>query len=436
MKVHYVPGGLAGAAATIMAVLSLIRDSHAARFLSGPDPRNWTHYHDFNTMQAGDKTTLFDLALHNAVDSPDLDFTLRACTTSDSRVLAVTRAADALAAYVEADANCQSTVMFARSGEATIGVYVGTQVDRKSAADVLLESFIAQIKSSGSPARMGAQACGDQALATQIVSIFADADDDLGAVQDVVRGWSDAQCPGVLSHEETHPRCIAASHTTSVTAIQTVNKQTWGWSGCLEIQPGQLICPSKWDPLMPNSISNTRCGPQVPSTVRPTNGTKLADLNPCPLMAADIPSTPSRGAEEGQNYYKFLQAVEKLLPVGKSLSIATTISFWCLQKFPVNAMTELLDYIWEDEGDIIVYDSTEWLSWLCLETYILRRARYYGLHFGGPVDWAVDLGRDFGGDGKGAGEGFEDVGIEDPICDFTLKFDWLDALKQKGASLN
>jgi hypothetical protein len=34
---------------------------------------------------------------------------------------------------------------------------------------------------------------------------------------------------------------------------------------------------------MPNPIVGATYGPQVPGTVRPTNGTKLADLNPCPL---------------------------------------------------------------------------------------------------------------------------------------------------------
>lgn len=36
---------------------------------------------------------------------------------------------------------------------------------------------------------------------------------------------------------------------------------------------------------MPQSLSNAVCGPQVPGTKQPTNGTKLAELNPCKLNA-------------------------------------------------------------------------------------------------------------------------------------------------------
>ena len=36
---------------------------------------------------------------------------------------------------------------------------------------------------------------------------------------------------------------------------------------------------------MPAPVSNAVCGPTVPGTEQPTNGTALADLNPCPLNA-------------------------------------------------------------------------------------------------------------------------------------------------------
>jgi GH18 family chitinase len=65
--------------------------------------------------------------------------------------------------------------------------------------------------------------------------------------------------------------------------IETLNKKTWGWAGCKNLQPGQKICLSKGDPPMPAPVANAICGPQVPGTMRPTDGTALKDLNPCPL---------------------------------------------------------------------------------------------------------------------------------------------------------
>ncbi|KAL2257800.1 hypothetical protein VTK26DRAFT_9157 [Humicola hyalothermophila] len=60
-------------------------------------------------------------------------------------------------------------------------------------------------------------------------------------------------------------------------------KKTWGFSKCEELKENMLICISDGDPPMPAPIENAVCGPQKPGTERPTNGTKLADLNPCPL---------------------------------------------------------------------------------------------------------------------------------------------------------
>jgi chitinase len=63
------------------------------------------------------------------------------------------------------------------------------------------------------------------------------------------------------------------------------NGTTWGWSGCSNIPANLNICLSSGYPPMPNADSNALCGPTVPGTEQPTNGTKLADLNPCPLNA-------------------------------------------------------------------------------------------------------------------------------------------------------
>ncbi len=45
------------------------------------------------------------------------------------------------------------------------------------------------------------------------------------------------------------------------------------------------MCLSSGSSPMPASLSNAVCGPQVIGTLAPTDGTSLADLNPCPLNA-------------------------------------------------------------------------------------------------------------------------------------------------------
>lgn len=78
---------------------------------------------------------------------------------------------------------------------------------------------------------------------------------------------------------------IAASNSIEVDELKSYNSQTWGWAGCQYLAVGMEICLSEGDPPMPAPISNAVCGPQVPGTERPTDGTKLADLNPCKLNA-------------------------------------------------------------------------------------------------------------------------------------------------------
>ncbi|KAL2813996.1 hypothetical protein BJX63DRAFT_431632 [Aspergillus granulosus] len=63
------------------------------------------------------------------------------------------------------------------------------------------------------------------------------------------------------------------------------NKTTWGWNGCGDLKHGISICLSNGDPPLPAPVANAICGPTKPGTQRPTDGTGIADLNPCPLNA-------------------------------------------------------------------------------------------------------------------------------------------------------
>ncbi|KAL5043915.1 hypothetical protein BDW71DRAFT_216052 [Aspergillus fruticulosus] len=95
---------------------------------------------------------------------------------------------------------------------------------------------------------------------------------------------------------------IAAANDLTIDEIESFNNQTWGkilpfclpwyhsdtvvgWNGCDTLWVGTIMCLSTGDPPMPASLDNAVCGPQVPGTEAPTNGTALADLNPCPLNA-------------------------------------------------------------------------------------------------------------------------------------------------------
>lgn len=78
---------------------------------------------------------------------------------------------------------------------------------------------------------------------------------------------------------------LAAEYSLTVDDLEDFNMNTWAWNGCDDIWVGTIICLSTGDPPMPAPLANALCGPQVPGTDKPTDGTALSDLNPCLLNA-------------------------------------------------------------------------------------------------------------------------------------------------------
>lgn len=74
---------------------------------------------------------------------------------------------------------------------------------------------------------------------------------------------------------------------------------------------------------------------------------------------------------------------------------------------------------YEDEGDIFIYNDNQWVAWLTHESYLARQQWYDGMNFGGSVDWAADLNRSYGNNGKGdLEESEEDWPSPEPCPDY------------------
>lgn len=95
----------------------------------------------------------------------------------------------------------------------------------------------------------------------------------------------DGACATHLVEANDYCSKIAAENSISVDDIESFNENTWGWMGCDNLQAEQKICLSEGDTPMPAVLDNAVCGPQMSGTEKPTDGTSLADLNPCPLNA-------------------------------------------------------------------------------------------------------------------------------------------------------
>lgn len=78
---------------------------------------------------------------------------------------------------------------------------------------------------------------------------------------------------------------LAAQFSLTRDKIEDFNKNTWGWNGCKLLFVGTNMCLSKGSAPFPAPIANAQCGPQKPDSKPPTDGTKVTDMNPCPLNA-------------------------------------------------------------------------------------------------------------------------------------------------------
>lgn len=111
----------------------------------------------------------------------------------------------------------------------------------------------------------------------------------------------DGSCATYTVQDNDNCKSLAVAHGLTVEQLEEFNSNTWGWNGCSNLWAKSVICLSSGSPPMPAPLPNAVCGPQVPGTERPTDGTDLADLNPCPLNACcdvfgQVSSMPSPGA--------------------------------------------------------------------------------------------------------------------------------------------
>lgn len=409
---------------------------------SGPSPANWTQIHHLKELKTCDQTVIFDVNVQTSVDDPENILTIRACvstgqetynTTSqpspqddDSRdegltisnscggktiktsvipqvggsvshpgsnskpstedILSATRQ---LISFMKSGSQCGTTILFAKSASAVVGLYSGAQVAKSSAA-TMLGSFNGQAQGGNN----AFQVCSAN-NASLTFGVYAASLPDLGVAQDAVKSWTNGLClngssptagmqmevlvstigsnttslahgnstvgakprslqargncrteqvkdhdgcadlatrcgisgndltkynsrsdfcstlkpkqyyccsAGDLPDMRPQPDADGTCHAYNVAAgdgcwaianafgisqddIESFNKHTWAWAGCSRLQSGQRICLSKGNPPMPVEVPGTTCGPQVPGTKKPTDGTALADLNPCLLNA-------------------------------------------------------------------------------------------------------------------------------------------------------
>jgi hypothetical protein len=95
----------------------------------------------------------------------------------------------------------------------------------------------------------------------------------------------DGSCKAYQIQADDNCDSLAAEYSLEKEDLEKFNKNTWGWNGCEILFKDTVMCLSEGTPPFPAEIPNAVCGPQKPGTNPPTDGSDIADLNPCPLNA-------------------------------------------------------------------------------------------------------------------------------------------------------
>lgn len=112
----------------------------------------------------------------------------KASTTEGVRTIS-----EVLREYVSSQNDCGSTVMMARQGDAVAGLYIGKEVLRQSAIE-LLSDFILSMTERQNISGLAAQACPDDTPSSWIAGIYADYHGNISAMQEALRMWAEGKC--------------------------------------------------------------------------------------------------------------------------------------------------------------------------------------------------------------------------------------------------
>jgi chitinase len=212
---------------------------------TGLERSNWTNYHDFDRWKGCEETYVFEMAVYTPQDAPFQS--LAGCTggapkanttvarrsfhftrdnstaqgaplacgvpgsrvetrqtqlsispsTSNSSASAVAAAAEQLSSVVTSDKDCDKTFLFSRSGDAVVAIYVGSQVQKASAAGVLKQA-VAALNGAGV-----AEVCTEMqgaVISTQTVGVFISTNGDVAAAQRALVQWDSGKCMSSDGH--------------------------------------------------------------------------------------------------------------------------------------------------------------------------------------------------------------------------------------------
>jgi chitinase len=135
----------------------------------------------------GTNATTFDAQSQ----TQDIQIVRRGQDSSDNGA-AITAATSALARAVKSQKNGSPTILFAKSGQAIVGVYAGSQIENQGLGRIIQQ--FAEREAGHQVDQTAAQLCGPDSIGSQILGIFVDTIGDLKSVKAALGDWNNATC--------------------------------------------------------------------------------------------------------------------------------------------------------------------------------------------------------------------------------------------------
>lgn len=197
---------------------------------NGWNPSNWTVFHQVDRLAWCNETMLLDFAIYTALDDQDTNKTIRSyvanggspspskssasCPGPNAKteqvfaslqmawlnsntggsVSDVVAASQQIERYLNQEETCNSTISFAYSGQAALGIYAGSPISRQGITTSVLRQFISTVQSKGISDTLLVQLCGGDRNARYGLGIIANVNANLASVQNAVQTWANGSC--------------------------------------------------------------------------------------------------------------------------------------------------------------------------------------------------------------------------------------------------
>jgi chitinase len=218
-------------------------------YSAGPEPANWQQYHNVEDLSDCNQDLIFDFNVQGLLNNHEIHKTFRACAFASKEISIpplnwtrsaypkganavvsrqayngsssndldcgamtepvtvtpsigqlgiiqssldadeVASAASHLSAYLNNGASCDTTILFAKSGDSIVGLYSGADIENSGAASII-QDFHHHV-GRGSPAL---QICDTSIDTDRTFGLFASRLDKLFQVQEAVRNWTNSFC--------------------------------------------------------------------------------------------------------------------------------------------------------------------------------------------------------------------------------------------------